>query len=137
MSLRLNGKIVEVGATENNSGVGRSGEKANVSEDSGVKTHTLSRRLSRYSGLEHCPSLRYHVVCHGFPALSMYFSNLYEHEQSIFVSVCQFCIIFAVKRVLRPTWLTCPAHKSKFPGFLYHSRRVPSSVSAIILGLFL
>src|SRR5580704_1946981 len=76
VSLRLNVKIVEVRATEDDFSVGRSWEQADVSENPGVKANTFSRRLSRYSGLEHCPSLKYHVVCHGFPALSIYFSNL-------------------------------------------------------------
>src|SRR5271169_1288004 len=61
VSLCLNGKIVEVRATKNNSRVGGSRKQADASEHSGVKTHTFSKRLFRYSGLEHCPSVK--IAC--------------------------------------------------------------------------
>src|SRR5580692_7703060 len=58
VALSFNGKIVEVRAAKDDARVSRRRKEANMSEDSGVKTHTFSECLSRYGGLNHCPSVR-------------------------------------------------------------------------------
>jgi hypothetical protein len=46
--LCFNGKIVEVRAAKDDSGVRGSGQQADVSKDSCVQTHTFGERLTTY-----------------------------------------------------------------------------------------
>jgi hypothetical protein len=53
VAVGLNRKIVEVHPAKNDAGVGRSGEKAKVSVNAGVETHTLGFNRAMDSGLKH------------------------------------------------------------------------------------